>query len=274
MNYGMDYQGGGGFGNSGSAGGSGYSGGGGSAGNSGGKARRSYDEQTMVPVTIRMCLGAMPDEISEGVGGLQLEDGRRLYHVRFVAAVRSFEDFSTNVVYTLEDGTGLMEVKQWLDDNHCTAIAEMRQHTLKENIYLKVVGQIKEYDGKKMVVAESIRVLSTGNELAHHMLEVVYAGETFKRKDSIVAPQSSMMFNTNTVKGSALHANSSDGGWKDELLRFIRMEGDKSDMGVSIDACIKYIGRPSSEVHQAVADFSSNGNLYSTIDENYYKFAM
>jgi hypothetical protein len=54
--------------------------------------------------------------------------GAKLYHVKLVGAVRSVEDFGTNVVYEVEDGTGLEEVKQWLDENDNSAIQEMRKN--------------------------------------------------------------------------------------------------------------------------------------------------
>jgi hypothetical protein len=47
----------------------------------------------------------------------------------------------------VEDGTGLMEVKQWLDENDNSAIQEMRKETLQDNIYVRIVGT--EYDGKR-----------------------------------------------------------------------------------------------------------------------------
>ena len=165
----MDYQGdtgGGGYG----GGGGGYSGGGGGGFNSGGgggsggggtRARKSYDEQTLIPVTARMVFGAQSTSNAEGTGSLALPDGRELHHVKLIGAVRSVEDFSTNVTYGIEDGTGLVDVKQWLDDNDCTAVAEMRQECLQENIYVKVIGQIKDYDGKKTLIAHTVRRLTT-----------------------------------------------------------------------------------------------------------------
>jgi replication factor A2 len=170
-------------------------GGGGSqpeASQGGQKARRSYDEQTLIPVTIQMAMKSRPDP-SGGDGSLLLEDGRKVASVKLVGAVRSVQDFSTNVVYELEDGTGLIEVKQWLDDNDCTALAELRKQTLQEHIYLKVVGQIKDYEGKKLLVAQSVRPLTTGNELTHHMLQAVYSAEKSKRADSIVSTPVPMM---------------------------------------------------------------------------------
>lgn len=250
----MDYQGGtptgGGFG-------------GGNTNSEGRAPRRSYDEQTLIPVTIRMALASHPD--SEGT--LQLEDGRKLFHIRLVAAVRSVEDFSTNVLYNVEDGTGLIEVKQWLDDKDCTATVEMRQATLKEHIYVKIIGQVKDYDGKKMILADSVRPLTTGNELTHHMLEVVFSGENVKRKDTFVAPQL-------TATGAPLQATVND-GLREAVVTFIRDQGHHSDVGASVQECVKrFVGTfAESEIRKMIADLSAEGHIYSTADEDHYQFA-
>ena len=175
----MDYQGGGGYTNSNDSGSPDQS--------QGQKNRRSYDEQTLIPVTLQMAMNAQPDT-SGGDGSLLLPDGRPVSLVKIVGAVRSYNEQSTNILYQIEDGTGLMDVKQWVDDNDCTAILDIRKETLQENIYVKVIGQIKDYDGKKMIVANMVRPLSTGNELTHHFLEVAYSGEKSKRANSIVPP--------------------------------------------------------------------------------------
>lgn len=151
-----------------------------------GRAHRSRDEQTVIPVTVLMAMRSQRDP--SGGDALVLDDGRKLASIKIVGATRQVQDFSTNAVYEVEDGTGLIEVKQWVDDNDCTAMSELRNETLRENVFLKIVGQIKDYDGKKIVVANSIRPLSTGNELTHHMLEVVYSAEKHRRGDAIVAP--------------------------------------------------------------------------------------
>ena len=205
QNTGMDYQ-----GDAGGTGGGGfqnYGGGGSPQQSSQGqqqRSRRSYDEQTLIPVTIKMALGAVNDASSgsgndgNNDGNLCLADGRKLTHIKLVAAVRSIVDGSTNVLYELEDGTGLIEIKQWFDDNDCTYLQELKTQTLKENIYVKVVGQIKLYDNKCMIIANSIRPLisnnngngsgsgSGGNELTHHMLSVIYSAEKYKRSMDIV----------------------------------------------------------------------------------------
>lgn len=186
----MDYQGdygggGGGFDTGGDAYGAASSQGGG-----GGGGRRNYDEQTVIPVTARMVLAAKHDETDANT--LKLEDDRKLAHIKLVGAIRNVEEASTSVVYQVEDGTGLVEVKQWLDETDCTAAQEIRQSTMREHIYVKIIGQVKEYNQTRTVVASSVRPLTSGNQLAHHFLEVVYSGEKFKNTSSIVQPASPM----------------------------------------------------------------------------------
>lgn len=265
----MDYQGGG--------GGGGFAGGG-SQGQSGGRARRSYDEQTVTPVTIRMALASRPDEGTDGTGTLALEDGRKLYHVKIIGAVRAVEDYSTNIVYELEDGTGLIEVKQWFDENDCEAISTTRAETQKEHIYLKVVGQIKDFDGKKMIVAESIRPLTTGNQLAHHMLEVVYSAESHKRRGTSM-PSSGIGFGgprpVSTGVPLAPSTASGGGGVKDTVLAYIREQGEYLEEGANVTECVTRLAGKYSEgeIRSAIEDLASEGHVYSTVDESHYKCA-
>lgn len=207
----MDYQGGGDNNNNNAYGsGGGFNSGGGAGGDfgasqspgggGGGGQRRNYDEQTCIPVTARMILASQPD-LNDNTQ-LKLEDDRKLYHIKLVGAVRGVEQTSTAVVYQLEDGTGLVDVKQWLDETDCTALQELRAAAQQDHIYVKVVGQLKMYNGSKQILASSVRPVSTGNEIAHHFLEVVYSGEKYKNDSTIVQPTSPMMMTGNNNSGA------------------------------------------------------------------------
>lgn len=301
MDYQADTGGGGGGGNA--TAGSPFGGGGGYQGGSsqgggggGGKARKAYDEQTLIPVTARMIQQTTSTTNAEGTGSLALTDGRELYQVKLVGAVRAVESQSTNINFEIEDGTGLVEVKQWLDDNDCQAVAEMREQCLKENIYVKMVGQVKDYDGKKTLVAYSVRPLNSSNELTHHMLEVVYSQESAKRADSIVTPNaihSNAMGGSSTSagvgfgassgsSGNQLQAASGGGGGQDDVQsavsEYVRVEGERIEVGANVQSCIDSLtkgGRYNeSQIRQAIDHLASEGHIYSTINEENYKFAQ
>lgn len=281
---GMDYQGGGGGGG---FGGGTPMGGGTPPTSSGGRsyegssARRSADEQTLHPITVGQCLSSQPDES----GGTQLEDGRRANRVKIVAAVRSFQDYSTNCLYEMEDGTGLIDVKQWIGTEDCASLVRMRELCNKEHIYLAIVGSIKDYDDKKTILADSIRPISTGNEISHHFLEVVYSAEKPKRQNVYgqqqhhTGGQSSMNPGNAVVFGGAPIQQQQQQGnqLKDAVLDFIKKEGDFFESGANIVSCI---GRLQNSLHtehdirKAVESLAAEGHIYTTIDENWYKFAF
>jgi replication factor A2 len=243
------------------------------------RVRRAYDQQTVIPVTIGMIAAATPTTDDTGTASTQLLDGRPLHQVRLVAAVRKLADMSTNIVYEVEDGTGLVEVKQWIDDNVCTALIAMRQECAQEHVYLKIIGQVKEYNGKKMVVADSIRRLKTGNELAHHFLEVVYSAQKYLRQQSSFGASGNMYHPGLASAGVPLtssNAFSMGDGLRDQLINVLRREGELSDVGASVQQCWRSLGSKYSEgdVRREMNTLASEGILYSTIDENHFKLAM
>ena len=126
-----------------------------------------------------------PNGNVSGVGNdLQLRDGRPLYMVKIVGAVRSFDNRSTNYVIDLEDGTGLMVVKVWVNDSDdCSGVIQMREAACKDHTYIRIIGQVRDFDGQRQVVANDVRPVSSPNEIAYHFLEVAYSYEKHRKRD-------------------------------------------------------------------------------------------
>lgn len=235
------------------------------------QSRRPYDEQTLIPITIRMALRSYPDS-SGGDSNLVLEDGRKLASVKIVGATRSVNDNSTNILYELEDGTGLIEVKQWLNDNDCSAVQEIRQQTLKEHQYLKVIGNIKEYEGKKIIFANSIRPISTGNEITHHLLEVLYSAERFKRADNLSL--------TPAIGGSQLQipqqTYAGTGNPLKEAVLAVFKNSLQSEAGLHIMECVTALNGTYQEpdIRNMIESLSEEGHIYSTISDDHFQLAQ
>ena len=250
------------------------------SGGSGGKTRKSSDEQTFLPVTISMALRASSSPQTGGVVTLA-DSGQPLHHVRIVGAVRSHEDMSTNAMYQIEDGTGLIDVKQWVDENDCTAIAQIRQQTLKENIYVKIYGQLKDYEGKKSILAESIRPLSTGDELTHHFLEVIHTAENYGKQQAASGFPVNPMASLGGVgfAGAPVQQQSGpvsgENAAREDILHYIRSYGESDENGASVPALIStFAGKYSEETIRNEVEFlAAEGNIYSTINEDHFKFA-
>lgn len=218
-------------------------------------------------MTISMCLKA----VSEGDSDLRLKDGRSLHHVKIVGAIREKMDNSTNVLYTIEDGTGLLDVKQWADVNDCSFLLEQREK-LTETKYVSVIGSVKDFDGKKTVVADSIREVEP-NELTHHMLEVVYIAETYKRGQT--AGPSGIGFGTNVPSfGVPLQqqtSNTNGGGLKDDVIAYMKDHPDDNNGGNGANyhlMCQSLNKYDASDIRRMLDELSAEGLIYSTIDEN------
>ncbi|KAL3943571.1 MAG: hypothetical protein SGBAC_002352 [Bacillariaceae sp.] len=275
----MDYQGGDGGGG---FGGGGYDGGGGggfdqgSSQQSAQKPRKNYDEQTLIPITIHMALEGHADE--SGDGSIILQDGRKLSNVVIVGSVRQFSNNSTNVSYDVEDSTGLLTVKQWVDDNDCSAILELREKTLVDNIYIKAIGQIKDYQGNRCLMANSVRPLSTGNELTHHFLSVIHSGNKYKTADSIVPPMNMMSKDGvgfgQTIGDVGLNNGGTGNPTQDRALAIIREIGNQEESGCHISQIAAAMGGiPEAEVRQLVTELSDNGEIYSTTSDEHFQVA-
>jgi len=248
--------------------------------------RKGYDEQNLLPVTIRMIKNSDQSNV--------LPDGREPHQIKLVAAVREMQRQSTNIVYVVEDGTGLIEVKEWVDDMDNFAVVEMRDKVEKSKGYIRVVGKIDDYQGKKQVVGYSVRSLSSGNELTHHALEVVHSSEKFKRGDQIVgAPQQQQTgfgtntgvgvgFGSNTISsptqqingGSAMNntasASGGDGGLKSEVFDYLRENASSSEYGADIRPFVQQSNHSEAQIREVLVDMSSEGNIYSSVDDNHY----
>lgn len=259
-----------------------YSPGGASAtiGSPGGENRRkATDEQTLIPITIRMILDATT--------GTTLADGREPHQIKLVGAVREVTNQSTSNVYSIEDGTGLIEVKEWVDatsDN--STVAKMREEASQDNIYVRIVGKMSDYDGKKQVVAYSVRKVSSGNEFTHHLLEVVHSAEKYKKGTQIVgAPNMGITNNIMQSAGGSYGGQGvastpvqsmGGGGGGDNLetniLNFIRSLTDDGGQGANIQDFIRQNGGSAMEmeIRQKFTFLATEGLIYSTTDEEHF----
>jgi replication factor A2 len=163
-----------------------------------------------------------------------------------------------------------------LDDNDCSALSQLRQSTLKDNIYLKIVGKLAPYEGKQQIIANSVRPLSTGNELTHHMLQCMYSSEKYKRADSIVPPTSvgGVGFGA-PIQEQMTGKPAGDDPIQQSILEYIRNEGESAEYGADIKGLFAQLPQyPEAQIRQVVENLGSEGQIYSTVDEDHYKYAM
>ncbi|RAL17026.1 putative replication factor-a protein [Aspergillus homomorphus CBS 101889] len=141
---------------------------------SGGKG--DYNNATLRPITIKQALDATQPYPE---AGYQI-DSAEAASVCFIGQVRNISSQSTNVTYKIDDGTGEIEVKQWIDssaagtDNMDTdenGGKPVAKNQPELNGYAKVFGKLKSFGNKRFVGAHCVRAVSNINEVHVHLLE-------------------------------------------------------------------------------------------------------
>jgi replication factor A2 len=229
--------------------------------------RDKLDEQTIQPCTIGMML-----QIRSGAddsNSLVLPDGRKVHHVAFVGAIKVVIQEATYIEYVIEDGTGSINVREWVNqETDCAAKLDMRKICVVD-IYVKVVALPKVYSENVLLIAESIRPITSGNELNCHLLDVVYAGEKYINRGKLVLPQRALPGSISIQKAEGIDV-------RDAVINFIWTESNKSDVGAEIAICVSQLGLTYGEtaVRKVVEDLTNEGLIYSTTNELFYKHAM
>lgn len=209
-------------------------------------------------------------------------DGMNLHQVTLVGLVRSAKESSTNLSYEIDDMTGpFLEVRQFVDNDENTPEAE-KVALVRENIYVRVHGHVRAFAGKRNVAAFRVVPLTDMNELTSHLLEVIYAHAHWTKGQAMATPgkgSTNIMGNSmmNTTR-SGFDTSSNFGGQVDvgltaqqqQVLNVIRSCVDEQGLAMGV-VCDRLKGMPLKVVRDAVEFLSSEGHIYSTIDDEHYK---
>ncbi|KND93127.1 Replication factor A protein 2 [Tolypocladium ophioglossoides CBS 100239] len=146
---------------------------GGSQQGSQGGGGKSYQDESLRPVTIKQIL-----EAEEAFSGADFKiDGSTVTQITFVGQVRSINPQPTNVTFTIDDGTGQIEVKKWIDADK----QDDADPGFELDSHVRVWGRLKSFSNKRHVGAHVIRPVADFNEVNYHLLEATYVHLFFTR---------------------------------------------------------------------------------------------
>ncbi|GMI36016.1 hypothetical protein TeGR_g12798, partial [Tetraparma gracilis] len=178
----------------------------------------------------------------------------------------------TQNVYICEDGSGTIKAQFWLNDEDAGIRAELAM--IQPMTYVRVTGKVNSFNGDVSVTAHSIRILSDVNELSYHMAEVMYAheramGNVGSAGKVAAAASNGVGFGAQMGPGASMGQSLTAGAGGDAST-------EETEQGVSIMDIITALGKTHSEtaLRAAVTALSSDGMIYSTIDEDTFKYAL
>ncbi|KAI1400762.1 replication protein A, subunit RPA32 [Hypoxylon fuscum] len=230
---------------------------------SGSQAAKPVNDESLRPVTVKQIIDA---EQAFGSDGPFRIDGVDVTQVTFVGQVRQISPQTTNITYRLDDGTGIVEVKQWLDpdkqDDSSRAAFEAEQ-------YVRVWGRLKSFGNKRHVGAHVIKPVADFNEVNYHLLEATYVHLFFTRGGMSAAGAGG---DGNAAEDDSMFVENNDGAFlrsasvpAKKVYQYLNQA--KCNEGTNIHIIARDTGVSVQDVAAGCNELLNYGKIYTTLDD-------
>ena len=269
----------------------------------------TYGEGTLRPVTIKQILDAQqphPDadfkidevEVSQ-VRTLPVTDASVSIpklrgischeQITFIGQIRNISTQATNVTYKLDDGTGTIEVKQWIDADAPTSMdtsdgGATSKPKLVEDEWAHVWGRLKSFSNKRHVGAHVIRPIVDKMDIQYHLLEATYVHLYFTRGplDQIKQERETNgggdqhMQNGGYGGGGASNGDSTmlngrpmpNIGMNARKIYQTLRDSPQNNEGLHVQNIAALCGLPVAEVLKAGDEMLNHSMIFTTVDDN------
>jgi len=240
-----------------------------------------YDERKLSQVTIKQILTAPPAQPDEPL----YIDGQEISQLQMVAQIQSIDCQSSHTSYRINDLTGSLDAKQWNNDS-----VAMDASTLGQGAWVRIFGRINVYQGRCSVNVFEIAPITDFNDITLHFTECIYShlantteGTTQGTKQQQQQPQQQNQGGWNQQQQQQFGGNG--GGWnhggngadplQNKILAVIRSpEYQNSETGCDVSVLFSKLGNEDvNAIRTAIDVLSDNGMIYSTVDDEHYKFS-
>jgi replication factor A2 len=193
------------------------------------------------------------------------------HQLTFVGQIRNISTQTTNTTYRLDDGTGSIEVKQWVDSDTVDQ-ANPTKAKLVEGAYCRAWGKLKSFNDRRSVGAQIIRLVEDMNEVSYHLLEATAVHLHYTR-----GPPGGAQAGAATNGGAGQQQAAGDGGYGDQNLggynqtakrvfQYLR-EAPQSNEGLNQHEIAAKLGIDTADVAKAGDELLTGGLIYTTVDD-------
>ncbi|KAI0537656.1 replication protein A, subunit RPA32 [Xylaria digitata] len=232
---------------------------------------KPVNDESLRPVTIKQIIDAEPAYAGDATFRI---DGIDVKQVTIVCMVRAISPQTTNITYKMDDGTGIIEVKQWLDADKQES-AESAPAGFDVGDYVRVWGRLKSFGNKRHVGAHVIKPVRDFNEVNYHLLEATYVHLHFTRG---ALPQGGAVGGGGGGGGSGDNHDSmfvDDGGDSRhrgygnkarKMYDYLQRSGNPTE-GVHMQVIAREAGMSIQDVMEGAEELLSHGTIYTTMDD-------
>jgi len=256
-----------------------------SPGGTGAKETKKNQIRYVIPVTIETINRC--NQV-EGENSVFEYNGFRFYHICLIGIIRHVVKKTNDITYIVDDMTASetkLEVKLQSDESDEMDSEEqttIQQSQFIENQYIKVYGLLKSLQGNKYVQAFRILPIKELNEITYHMLECMNVNIHYQTKnggnvsnDVYATPSGSNPSKNNSNNTNAVNVggknNSVYTGIDLQISNLVKQNSNSID-GISVKEICEYFKTiPENKMREILERLSTDGNLYTTTDDDHYK---
>ncbi|GAA5957971.1 hypothetical protein JCM21900_005573 [Sporobolomyces salmonicolor] len=209
-------------------------------------------------------------------------DGSEAKEITLVACIRNISKTTTQVTLLIEDGTGQIDARMWIDPE--AGDADARLESLEINKYVRIIGLIKTFSNKRHVNAQRVRPLDDMNEINFHLVEVAYVhlyntrGPPGGANPHAITDRPYDSASNPYAGGATLATSDAANTFADlpagqrAIMKYVvdQVRGnDAGDEGVNVNAIVRAVNAPEEQVRRQVSVLCDEGHLYQTIDDDH-----
>ncbi|KAK9776763.1 hypothetical protein AB5N19_10641 [Seiridium cardinale] len=240
-------------------------------------AGKGLGEESLRPVTIKQIIDA---EQAYPEAPFRI-DSLDVSQVTFVGQVRNVSPQTTNITFRLDDGTGIIEVKQWIDADK----VDDSKPSFELDQYVRVWGRLKSFNNKRHVGAHVIKPVADFNEVNYHLLEATYVHLFFTKGPPGDGAGAGAGANGNAGDDDSMFVDGGDGGGgngngNDEKVRHLSQKAkrfynwlhnaDGGSQGIHIHSIASGAGLSVNDAAAAAEELIGPGVIYTTFDDDTY----
>ncbi|KAF8625820.1 hypothetical protein AX15_005200 [Amanita polypyramis BW_CC] len=202
-------------------------------------------------------------------------EGAEVAQVTLVAHVVSIQTQTTNRTIWLDDSTGRVEARCWIDS---TGDDESEKWAgVEVDAYVRVTGGLKSFGNRRYINALHVRPVKDPHEIYFHVLETINASLILEKG---LPGQHHAGISGSNKDMSAYTAQSfanSDGmeqyghlpPLQKSIIKFI-IDNSTGDEGVHVAAIMRGLNTDRSKIDPAIDKLLDEGHIFTTMDEAHF----
>jgi len=216
---------------------------------------RPTDAETnhpITPLTIKQLFSAHTTGEMFRIGNHQLSN------VTFVGLIIQVNKQLTNTSFEINDGTGTIDVRWWIDPDDKSDYMQDLKNSWKENVYVRVSGHLRSFEDKRSIVAHKVQPISDFNEITYHFLDTIHVNLLISRESGSLNVAHQTNYFVPTANMSPLQR---------EIYHAVRNSRSKNGVSVSeISAQVSQYSTSPDEIRTAIEGITREGHIYFTIE--------